>query len=300
MDPDDAVSGSDTYMTADYQVPCDSDKYRFGFIWACIMIFVYPVGCPAYYFYLLYDVRHDLLSRDEDIPVEKVDEGQQVSAAVRMKQHKLLSLRFLYESYHPRYWWWEIAETSQRLLLTGVLVLIAQGSAIQIIVGALLTLTFLHLYARYEPFSDGFVLSIKIISFWQIFFVFWIALLIKADFPSISSHFLGVCLVFTVFWNLLVDLCRVCWTAFSSISSFSLTPGPWILRRSVALSFPPKDPAVGSPHGFMSQTEMREVSREKMTLPCSSHPSTQHSSVEPAISPIHQEGEEMRAGDSEI
>jgi hypothetical protein len=211
-------------MTADYTVPCDSSEYRLGFIWACAMILVYPIGCPLYYFYLLHGVRHEIQS---GAMLERVDESVEMSEETRARQEKLLSLRFLYESYQPHYWWWEIAETSQRLLLTGILVLIAQGSAIQIVVGALLTLSFLHLYARYEPFADGFVLSIKIVSYWQIFFVFWIALLIKADFPSMSDHSLGICLVVVIFANLFIDLWKALWTFLSP----SLCSGHDLLAR---------------------------------------------------------------------
>jgi hypothetical protein len=252
-------------MTADYTVSCHSSEYHFGFIWACVMIFVYPIGCPAYYFHLLHGIRHEILARDEDVTVESVDENAEISEEMRLTQEKLLSLKFLYESYHSRYWWWEIAETTQRLLLTGILVLIAQGSAIQIVVGALFTLSFLHLYARYEPFIDGFVLSIKIISYWQIFFVFWIALLIKADFPSISFHSLGICLVFTIFANFLIDLWKVIHWIFTSShqnrqnsivftsSPFHLSPFP---RPSVS-------DAKRQPSCFSeTQTEMGRISSQ--------------------------------------
>jgi hypothetical protein len=226
-------------MTADYTVSCDSSEYRLGFIWACVMIFVYPIGCPAYYFYLLYGVRHEIQLGDKETMLERVDESVEMSEETRARQEKLLSLRFLYESYQPRYWWWEIAETSQRLLLTGILVLIAQGSAIQIVVGALLTLSFLHLYARYEPFTDGFVLSIKIVSYWQILFVFWIALLIKADFPSMSDHILGICLVMVIFANLFVDVWKVCRIAFfTSSDHFSSATVSHSQRGSSFSSFP--------------------------------------------------------------
>jgi hypothetical protein len=218
-------------MTADYNVSCSSAKYRFGFIWACVMVAVYPLGCPLFYFWLLFRVRHEIQTRGEEKLESEMELSQQrgdeeascdssialaVTEKVRTKQEVLRSLRFLYESYEPRYWWWEIVETSQRLVLTGVLVLISQGSAVQIIVGAVLTLLFLHLYAKYEPFSDSFVLSIKVVSFWQIFFVFWIALLIKADFPSIGSRAVGICLVLIIFANIFLDVWKACRTTITS------------------------------------------------------------------------------------
>jgi hypothetical protein len=193
--------------------------------------------------------------------VEESSMSVELTDAARAKQAKLNSLSFLYESYQPRYWWWEIAETSQRLILTGVLVLIAQGSAFQIIVGAMLSLLFLHLNARYEPFSDGFVLSIKIVSYWQIFFVFWIALLIKADFPSIGSLSLGVCLIITIFMNIFLDLWKVCWAAVSSSRR-----ARWSSSRSREL----RDENDTEPERgvrLASHTEMRAMSAEDN--PCS-------------------------------
>ena len=32
------------YMTADYSVSCDSERYSFAFWWAVVMVFVYPLG----------------------------------------------------------------------------------------------------------------------------------------------------------------------------------------------------------------------------------------------------------------
>jgi hypothetical protein len=244
-------------MTADYTVSCDSAEYRFGFIWACVMILVYPIGCPAYYFYLLYNVRHQIqMGYGDDTMSEKVGESleslETVSEEMRAKQQKLVSLKFLYDSYQPHYWWWEIAETTQRVLLTGILVLIAQGSAIQIVVGALLTLSFLRMYARYEPYRDSFVLSIKIISYWQIFFVFWIALLIKADFPSMSDRSLGLCLVFVIFANIFNDLWKFSQIAF--LSTRCDRSKSIIARMSGSYFLPKENPQTSD--DLTTQTEM--------------------------------------------
>lgn len=92
--PDHTVSGSDIYMTADYTVSCHSSEYHFGFIWACVMIFVYPIGCPASSFHLLHGIRHEILARDEDVTVESGDENAEISEEMRLTQEKLLSLNF--------------------------------------------------------------------------------------------------------------------------------------------------------------------------------------------------------------
>ena len=53
----------------------------------------------------------------------------------RKRATRLQPLKLLFKSYATSLWFWEVVETANRLLLTGVLVIIAQGSAVQIVVG---------------------------------------------------------------------------------------------------------------------------------------------------------------------
>ncbi|CAN0394727.1 unnamed protein product, partial [Ectocarpus fasciculatus] len=119
VDPDDVENGDDRYMTVDYSVSCASEKYQFGFVWAIVSIFVYPVGIPAFYFYELYSARHLIMSRNDH---------SEFSSDSDAKSALLKPLHFLFEFYNPQFWYWEVVETLHRLLLTGVLVVISHGS----------------------------------------------------------------------------------------------------------------------------------------------------------------------------
>jgi hypothetical protein len=171
VDPDDDVSGDDEYMTVDYSVSCSSSKYHFGFAWAIASILVYPIGIPAYYFYVLYTSREMIQNRDNLtslLPSTSSDE----QSADNVTTH-LQSILLLFEAYEPKYWYWEVVETMRRLMLTGVLVLIAQGSAVQIVVGICLSLFFLVLYDTYPPFADPIVGQVEGVSQRQILSVFF-------------------------------------------------------------------------------------------------------------------------------
>lgn len=269
-------------MSADYSVSCTSEKYQFGYIWAIVMVFVYPIGCPLYYFYLLYDIRHEIRSRF-DLPIDAdLSDSNDLTDELRLRREKLSSLRFLYESYRPYYWWWELVETFQRLLLTGILVIIGQGSAIQILVGSLISLFYIYIFRKYEPYNDTLIFSIKIITFWQIFFVFWIALLIKADFPSISYTNLGVWLIFVIFSNLLTDLWKITqltlYRWFDVLTNRNRTQST--LRDS---SFVGLDDLRNI--SVISQTEMgRMISQEKNGIRSISKYSVESSPLHPKIS----------------
>jgi hypothetical protein len=207
VDPDNVASGDDYYMAMDYSVSCSSSKYHFGFAWAIASILVYPIGIPAYYFYVLYNARIDIQHRD-DIDTITADEAQQ-SESNMLDDPKLQAIQLLFESYQPRYWYWEVIETAKRLLLTGVLVLIVQGSAVQIIVGISFSLFFMKLYDTYRPYADNAIQGFQSISQWQIFTIFLIALLLKADFGSIDIIALDVCLILAIFANFVIALCRL-------------------------------------------------------------------------------------------
>jgi predicted outer membrane repeat protein len=200
VDPDDVAGGDDRYMVVDYSVSCSSSKYHFGHVWAIVSIFVYPIGIPAYYLYLLFGARADIMSREDETCGEEEAE---------LRTRRLRPLRLLHDAYKPKLWYWALVDTSRRLMLTGVLVLIAQGTDVQIVVGIVLSLFFLKLYESWKPFTDVTVQSVEIVAQWQVFFVFFIALLLKADFGSLDIATLDVCLVLAVFANILLDLGRL-------------------------------------------------------------------------------------------
>ena len=52
------------YLVADMSISCTSDRYYFGVTYAVVFIFVYPVGIPALYFYLLYRKKDAIMQRD--------------------------------------------------------------------------------------------------------------------------------------------------------------------------------------------------------------------------------------------
>ncbi len=63
-------------------------------------------------------------------------------------------LAFLWESYQPKFWYWELVETTRRLMLTVVLSVCGSGSSQQGVLAILLTLFYVRLYTYYGPYAD--------------------------------------------------------------------------------------------------------------------------------------------------
>lgn len=202
IDPDNVSPGDDLYMTVDYSVSCTSARYNMGLVWAIVCIFIYPVGIPLYYCYELYIHRESIRDRT----THSVSQAEFNPLTWRLQ-----SLQLLFDPYKPHLWYWELVETINRLMLTGVLVLISQGSAIQIVFGVAISLVFLRIYDVNKPYSDNNLQVLRESSQWQIFLVFFVAMLLKADFGSLDNTALGVFLVLVISATVVYDLLRVLW-----------------------------------------------------------------------------------------
>ena len=85
-------------------------------------------------------------------------------AAIRTKRPTTLScaIAFLHREYEPQFFWWELVEMLRRLVLVGLMVLV-QGSMMQIVVGTLLSAAFLLFQVQASPYlelSDDFLASV--------------------------------------------------------------------------------------------------------------------------------------------
>jgi hypothetical protein len=63
-------------------------------------------------------------------------------------------LKFLWKAYEPQFWYWEVIETTRRLMLTAVLSIIGPGSPPQSVVAIMLALIYMKIYAVCEPYDD--------------------------------------------------------------------------------------------------------------------------------------------------
>lgn len=104
------------YLRADLSIDCDSSRYRQGVAITSIMIFVYPIGIPLIYFYILYKRREKIMKRNEV-------GAKEVSGPYD----------FLFKFYKPKYWYFELIETGRRLTLTAILSVTLPGSSSQIV-----------------------------------------------------------------------------------------------------------------------------------------------------------------------
>ena len=70
---------------------------------------------------------------EEEMGAKKaLEKALEVRAEHEKTDPELRALTFLYESYEPKFWWFEIFETGRKLCLTGFLVFLAPGTTAQV------------------------------------------------------------------------------------------------------------------------------------------------------------------------
>jgi len=90
-------------------------------------------------------------------------------------------LSFLYATYEPQCWWFEVFETLRRLVLTAGVSFFKPGTAVQIIFSIILSLGSMRVYSGFKPFIDEKLDLLSELMQWQMIFTMLGALALKVD-----------------------------------------------------------------------------------------------------------------------
>ncbi|GMI02508.1 hypothetical protein TrLO_g61 [Triparma laevis f. longispina] len=175
-----------SYWQVDYSIYCASDEHLMYELYAKVCILIYPMGIPLMYIWLLRRARKCL------DPGQKhregrygIDEGMRRAIEERERREEddpqIRSLAFLYDSYEPKFYWFEVVETLRKLMLSGGLVLLGPGTVSQVIISIFICLASIRIFSGCEPYIEYKVDVFMEMSQWQIFFVMFAALLIRVD-----------------------------------------------------------------------------------------------------------------------
>jgi hypothetical protein len=161
------------------------------------MLLVYVVGIPLMYFLLLHQNKEEIMRREDveqtrdsatqtcdDLPDEDPHQPHLISRpsmAPAAHHHPMSSraqrLAFLWDAYEPQFWYWEVVETTRRLMLTAVLSICGAGTSAQSVLAVLLGVVYIKLYGYYAPYERDADDVVAEVGQFQIFFTFLGALI---------------------------------------------------------------------------------------------------------------------------
>jgi hypothetical protein len=130
---------------ADLAIDCESARFISAKSLAIIMIFVFPLGVPSLYAFLLFRARHEINPLGFDAL-----QAMQVRNELVNANTELRALEFLFSCYRPGAFGFEVFESFRRIAMTGLIRYVAKTSGPPI-AGILLSLVSVVVFREVRP-----------------------------------------------------------------------------------------------------------------------------------------------------
>ncbi|GMH94182.1 hypothetical protein TrST_g4037 [Triparma strigata] len=158
--PCDSLDDGSVWLKADYSISCLNNPRHETYVrYAIVMCLIYPIGIPLCYTLLLFSQRKKLnpskptgnLAR---LAANRTGMNWEEQVIVNREDDPTIqNTIFLWGSYRPKAWWYEIFECVRRLALTGALVFVRQGSQTQIALGCMICICAGLIFALTWPYA---------------------------------------------------------------------------------------------------------------------------------------------------
>lgn len=159
LGPIDGLQFHKRVLEADYTVDCNSVDYAILFTFCCFLVILWPIGLPCVLGWALTNHRKLIAQGDPD-------------------SLKLFS--FIIGDYKPEHWYWELIELFRRLLLCGLLGLLARGSVAQSVIGCVISVAFFALTCRARPYKKTSLNTVKIYADFVVVVVTLLSIVLQA------------------------------------------------------------------------------------------------------------------------
>eukprot|EP00617_Octactis_speculum_P011113 CAMPEP_0185792090 /NCGR_PEP_ID=MMETSP1174-20130828/158731_1 /TAXON_ID=35687 /ORGANISM="Dictyocha speculum, Strain CCMP1381" /LENGTH=788 /DNA_ID=CAMNT_0028487107 /DNA_START=446 /DNA_END=2812 /DNA_ORIENTATION=- len=229
---------SNGFMFADYTTQCGTAHYRALRVYAMLFLLVYPIGIPAMYFSVLYHRRNDIdpVLNDGDTEAGTAkkarwkDSMADVYKAVELRLHDrtLDNLQFLFESYEPEFWWWEVLVCAHRLIMTTANTFLPVQSSILACILLAVSLSAVKIYTFCDPYlldSDDIFAEI---SHWNIVIFLIFNLVLQLE---VTDDFVMVFLLDAILISAVGMLALICLKTVGTELFFFKTMGSSVVNR---------------------------------------------------------------------
>ena len=164
-----AEGGTRRYLYKDYSLDCDSARYKTYVPYALLMILIFPVGIPLFYWIMLRQHKH-VLSDEEAVKREATEDFPTIG-----------HLTFLTEAYKSKYYYFEVLECVRRLLLASVVGMLPAEGVVAPTLGILLCFCFLYVFIDFRPYRNADDANLGVILQYSITLFFLAGLLAKVN-----------------------------------------------------------------------------------------------------------------------
>ena len=183
---------------------------------AVLFTMLYILGVPLLFLAILWKHKEDMYHEDEKIQHATQEE-----------------IGFLFHHYKKEYWYFEVVDLIRKLLLTSVVVFIYPDTPMQLVVGSLMALAIMVVYAKLSPLHNRRNDFIQIMCQGAIFFSLFSALLFKVGSRDGSVMWVLVDALLGIFTILPIAL--VCLLLIAGLYTHTIVPLRALRRHDRAL-----------------------------------------------------------------
>jgi len=167
------LAPEEKWLSADYQLSCETLGYNFFQLWGIAFACVWPIGIPVLTLLALLKNRKEM--RIKNSPAR-------------------LKYAFIVTDYKPTFFYWECIDMLRKVMITGLLIFVQKGSVIQVVIAAFISFCFLIALARSFPYKDDLSNKFKLATECSLVLTLILTILLKIDLSKedISADMIGV------------------------------------------------------------------------------------------------------------
>jgi hypothetical protein len=173
------LATGERWHEGDYSINCDSPAHTAIAVVDIFCILIYPVGIPITFLGLLWRDERSRHLKETVKEVASPSGAGDATAAVPAVANS--SYEFLRQDYKPEFYYYEIVVLSEKLVLTGLLIFVDQGSIFQAFVGACVAFGFFAAQVKCEPFVNPIDNLLKAVAEAQLFLTLLGSIVLRTD-----------------------------------------------------------------------------------------------------------------------
>ena len=188
--------GDRRYFALDYSKECWADDWNWNIfaIVAGFGILVYVLGIPITTGYFLFQGNQSNTLYPTDSTGDAASAYMEVQKYV---DHRAISETYgdIYTQYRPQNWYFELLVMLYKMTLTGGLIMVKEGTSIQILIGIVVSFVWTIVLAALQPYQMKAESHLALVSSAQVFITMLVGLALKTKMKQSEFKGIGVVLI---------------------------------------------------------------------------------------------------------
>lgn len=210
------ATSTERLLAADYTIDCNTPTHQGMIAYGLIMVLVFPVGVPVFFFVLLWSFRDKMTLAEYRRDPQHADKDEDELLEVRLADKALCSFTFLFRNYNATFYWFESIECARKCAFCLMVTFFATGSSEQVLMSMLLYFAIFSCVANTNPYADPMDTYVSMVCYASTFLALAVGIVLIAE-ASLSSTEITILFFFSSMVPLALGLFCTFRDSFGSI-----------------------------------------------------------------------------------